>query len=151
MKSYNPSRNWFGLFPLRSPLLRESCLLSLPLGTKMFQFPRSTSHILISSYMSDILKCRVPPFGYLRITAYLQLPKAFRCLFRPSSALGAKASTVRPSLLNRNEFVREYLYSIARVLLNFSFSVSTLEIISLNIICCFYLVFNVLMSDNTQN
>nr|ADM94927.1 hypothetical protein [uncultured Atribacterota bacterium] len=29
----------FGLFPVRSPLLRESLLLSLPGGTKMFQFP----------------------------------------------------------------------------------------------------------------
>ena len=28
----------FGLFPFRSPLLRESRLLSLPGGTKMFQF-----------------------------------------------------------------------------------------------------------------
>ena len=102
--------------------------------------------------MSDILKCRVSPFGNLWINAYLQLPKAYRCLFRPSSALGAKASTVRPSLLNRNEFVREYFYSIARVFIElFSFSVSTLEIIFLNIICCFYLVFNVLLSFNTQN
>ena len=31
---------WFGLFPLRSPLLRESLLLSFPRGTEMFQFPR---------------------------------------------------------------------------------------------------------------
>ena len=30
----------FGLFPFRSPLLRESQLLSLPRGTQMFQFPR---------------------------------------------------------------------------------------------------------------
>ena len=30
----------FRLFPLRSPLLRESHLISLPLGTEMFQFPR---------------------------------------------------------------------------------------------------------------
>ena len=30
----------FRLFPLRSPLLRESRLISFPLGTKMFQFPR---------------------------------------------------------------------------------------------------------------
>ena len=30
----------FGLFPVRSPLLRKSSFLSLPLGTKMFQFPR---------------------------------------------------------------------------------------------------------------
>src|SRR5579871_4317795 len=29
----------FGLFPFRSPLLGESLLLSLPPGTKMFQFP----------------------------------------------------------------------------------------------------------------
>ena len=30
----------FGLFPFRSPLLRESLLLSSPRGTEMFQFPR---------------------------------------------------------------------------------------------------------------
>ena len=30
----------FRLFPFRSPLLRESHLISLPLGTEMFQFPR---------------------------------------------------------------------------------------------------------------
>ncbi len=33
----------FGLFPFRSPLLRESQLLSLPAGTKMFQFPAFAS------------------------------------------------------------------------------------------------------------
>ena len=32
----------FRLFPLRSPLLRESFLLSFPLDTKMFQFSRFT-------------------------------------------------------------------------------------------------------------
>ena len=29
----------FGLFPFRSPLLWKSIFLSLPIGTKMFQFP----------------------------------------------------------------------------------------------------------------
>ena len=29
----------FGLIPVRSPLLRESLLLSFPGGTEMFQFP----------------------------------------------------------------------------------------------------------------
>ena len=29
----------FGLFPLRSPLLRESRLISFPSGTEMFHFP----------------------------------------------------------------------------------------------------------------
>jgi hypothetical protein len=33
------TRDWFGLFPFRSPLLRESLLLSLPVGTEMFHFP----------------------------------------------------------------------------------------------------------------
>ena len=36
----------------------------------------------------------VPPFGHLRIYACLQLPVAFRSLPRPSSAPGAKASTL---------------------------------------------------------
>jgi hypothetical protein len=35
-ESYAPR---FGLFPVRSPLLRESRLISLPPGTEMFQFP----------------------------------------------------------------------------------------------------------------
>ena len=43
---------------------------------------------------------RVPPFGYLWILAYLQLPKAFRRSLRPSSAPSAKAFTVRPLFLN---------------------------------------------------
>ena len=29
----------FGLFPVRSPLLAESRLISVPRGTEMFQFP----------------------------------------------------------------------------------------------------------------
>src|SRR5215510_14689858 len=33
------TRARFGLFPFRSPLLRESRLLSLPAGTEMFHFP----------------------------------------------------------------------------------------------------------------
>ena len=45
--SYNPTialpQLWFGLFPVRSPLLGESFLFSLPRGTKMFQFPRFAS------------------------------------------------------------------------------------------------------------
>jgi hypothetical protein len=42
----------------------------------------------------------VPPFRHPRINAYLQLPAAFRSLSRLSSALSAKASALRPSLLN---------------------------------------------------
>ena len=39
---------------------------------------------------------RIAPFGYLRITAYLRLPVAFRSLLRPSSAPSAKAFPLRP-------------------------------------------------------
>ena len=47
------------------------------------------------------LLCRVSPFGYLRINGYLLLPEAFRSLSRLSSALSAKASTLRSSSLNQ--------------------------------------------------
>ena len=43
---------------------------------------------------------RVSPFGYLWIKAYLRLPKAFRSLSRPSSAISALASTLRSSSLD---------------------------------------------------
>ena len=42
----------------------------------------------------------VSPFRNLRITACLRLPEAYRSLPRLSSALSAKASALRPSLLN---------------------------------------------------
>ena len=56
--------------------------------------------------MSDKgLPYRVSPFGNLRITGYLHLPAAYRSLSRPSSALSAKASTLRSLLLDRLIFV----------------------------------------------
>ena len=42
----------------------------------------------------------VSPFRYLRIKGYLLLPVAFRSLSRLSSALSAKASTLRSFLLD---------------------------------------------------
>ena len=43
---------------------------------------------------------RVSPFRDLRINGYLPLPEAFRSLSRLSSALSAKASTLRSFLLD---------------------------------------------------
>jgi hypothetical protein len=37
------ARRWFGLVRVRSPLLTESRLISVPRGTEMFQFPRCPS------------------------------------------------------------------------------------------------------------
>ena len=48
------------------------------------------------------LSGRVSPFRYLRIDVYLPLPAAFRSLSRLSSALSAKASTLRSYSLHFN-------------------------------------------------
>jgi hypothetical protein len=80
-QSYNPRMQalWFGLFPFRSPLLRESIFLSLPAANEMFQFTASTSISYVFTTMVTLIACWVPPFGNLWIIAYLQLPKAYRC------------------------------------------------------------------------
>ena len=43
------SEDWFGLFPFRSPLLRESIFLSFPPVTKMFQFTGLLLHTYVFS------------------------------------------------------------------------------------------------------
>ena len=56
---------------------------------RCFSSPRLRFHV----YSSNI---QVFLFGHLRIITYLQFPVAFRSLSRPSSPLGAKASSIRP-------------------------------------------------------
>ena len=51
------------------------------------------------------LSCRVSPFGHLRVTGYLLLSAAFRSLSRPSSALSAKASTLRSFLFDLSALI----------------------------------------------
>ncbi len=61
----------FRLFPFRSPLLRESQLLSIPQGTEMFQFPRCPPTALyIQARVTGHNPSRVSPFGYPRIKAW---------------------------------------------------------------------------------
>ena len=73
-------------------------LFSLPLGTKMFQFPRFASLQIHSD--SSPSGCWVVPFGNPRINGHLHLPEAYRSLSRPSSPPRAKASTRRPNFLS---------------------------------------------------
>ncbi len=62
---------WFRLFPFRSPLLRESLLLSSPRGTEMFQFPRFPLLALcVQTRVTPHYRCRVFPFGHLRINTW---------------------------------------------------------------------------------
>ena len=56
---------------------------------------------MCSAWGGGVFPRRVSPFRHLRIDGHLLLPAAFRSLSRLSSAPGAKASALCPSLLNR--------------------------------------------------
>ncbi len=74
----------FGLFPVRSPLLRESLVIFFSSGYLDVSVPR------VGSLSSDTPSVyQVVPFGNLRINACMQLPEAYRSLPRPSSPLNA--------------------------------------------------------------
>ena len=104
-----PITGRFRLFPVRSPLLRESLLFSLPAATKMFQFTAFALPYCYGNVRTSY--ARVAPFGYSRISARLQLPGNFRSLPRPSSPPGAKASIVCPFLFRHIDFfTRSHVY-----------------------------------------
>jgi hypothetical protein len=97
-------------------------LMSFPLGTKMFQFPRlafvpyvfgkqipsfdicksepwhnaATRVAKIARIQNYRYRRRVAPFGNSRINACSRLPVTYRSVPRPSSPLSAKASTGYP-------------------------------------------------------
>lgn len=74
----------FGLVPVRSPLLRESRLISFPRGTKMLQFPRLPSPALwIEAGIAPHYRRRVAPFGYLRVKGSMHLAGALSLLATP--------------------------------------------------------------------
>ena len=69
---------WFGLFPVRSPLLRESLLFSSPSGTEMFHFPEfAPSRLCIQRAVRRYKTPWVSPFGHSRIIAWLAAPRDF--------------------------------------------------------------------------
>ena len=99
----------FGLFPVRSPLLGESLLISVPPGTEMFHFPGlAPSPLWIQGKGTVASPQWVAPFGNPRINARSQLPEAYRSRPRPSSPPDAKASTVRPCSLDRPSLLEMY-------------------------------------------
>ena len=59
---------WFRLFPVRSPLLGESQLLSLPGGTEMVHFPPlAPTGLYIQPEVTRHYPSRVAPFGNPRV------------------------------------------------------------------------------------
>ena len=83
--SFHFARHYFG----------NRLFLSLPAGTKMFQFS-AFAHSYECIQPSAVW---VAPFGYRRIISCWQIPVAFRSLPRPSSPPKAQASSVRSCLL----------------------------------------------------
>ena len=91
------TRTRFSLFRFRSPLLTESRLLSLPVGTEMFHFP--TFPLPALYIQAGVTGSARRPAGFphseiLGSKCAYPLPEAYRRLLRPSSAPDAKASAV---------------------------------------------------------
>ena len=82
-----------GLFPVRSPLLRESRLISFPPVTEMFQFTGFASNTYGFS-AGYLLRGGFPHSEIAGSKLVCQLADAYRRLPRPSSPSTAKASAI---------------------------------------------------------
>ena len=88
----------FGLFPLRSPLLRESRLISFPSGTEMFHFPELAScKLCIHLQMTGHDSRRVSPFRNPRIKGCLAPPRGLSQL--TASFIAFRRQGIHPMLL----------------------------------------------------
>ena len=82
------TRNRFGLFRFRSPLLSESLLFSLPVGTEMFHFPTfPPAALCVQAEVTGHDSSWVSPFGNPRITA--RLPTSRGLSQAPTSFIGS--------------------------------------------------------------
>ena len=82
-----------GLFPFRSPLLRESRLISFPPVTEMFQFTGFAPYAYLFS-IRYLLRGGFPHSEIAGSKLVCQLADTYRRLPRPSSPSTAKASTM---------------------------------------------------------
>lgn len=89
----------FSLFRFRSPLLTESLLFSLPVGTEMFHFPTFPPHALyIQARVTRHHSCWVSPFGHPRISARLTAPRGLSQ--PPTSFIGSWCQGIHRTLLH---------------------------------------------------
>ena len=88
----------FGLIPVRSPLLRESRLISFPSGTEMFHFPELAScKLCIHLQMTGHDSRRVSPFRHPRIKECLASPRGLSQL--TASFIAFRRQGIHPMLL----------------------------------------------------
>ena len=85
---------WALPFSLAATHRITCCFLFLRL-LRCFSSPGSLYMAMYSPYSDRSFSCRVSPFRNLRVNGYLLLTVAYRSLSRLSSALSAKASTIR--------------------------------------------------------
>ncbi len=85
----------FSLFRFRSPLLTESRLFSLPVGTEMFHFPTFPPHALcVQAPVAGHYSSWVSPFGNPRISARLPTPRGLSQA--PTSFIGSWRQGIHP-------------------------------------------------------
>ena len=85
---------WALPFSLAATHRITCCFLFLRL-LRCFSSPGSLYMAMYSPYSDRSFSCRVSPFRNLRVNGYLLLTVTYRSLSRLSSALSAKASTLR--------------------------------------------------------
>ena len=89
----------FSLVRFRSPLLTESLLFSLPVGTEMFHFPTFPPRTLyIQVRVTGDESSRVSPFGNPRINVWLSTPRGLSQI--PTSFFGSWCQGIHLSLIH---------------------------------------------------
>ena len=94
------THDWFSLIRVRSPLLPESLLFSLPVGTEMFHFPTfplPALYIQAGVTRSNKPPGGVSPFGNPRITARLSAPRGLSQI--TTSFFGSRCQGIHRLLL----------------------------------------------------
>ena len=102
LQSITPDRTRSGLgsFPFARRYSENRCFFLFLRVLRCFSSPGSLPYVMYWRMDDWGLLSRVSPFRYLRVNGYLLLTAAFRSLSRLSSALSAKASTLRPYQLD---------------------------------------------------
>ncbi len=104
----------FRLFPFRSPLLRESLLLSFPQGTEMFQFPwLPLPALCVQTGVTGHDPSRVSPLGHPRLLRSLgSFPRLIAACYVLHRLLVPRHPPLALSSLDRYKNPRQYLCSL---------------------------------------
>ena len=102
MQSMTPrcTHHGLGSFPFARRYSGNRCFFLFLRLLRCFSSPGSPPYVMDWRMDDTSSSYRVSPFRHLRIKDYLHLPAAFRSLSRLSSALSAKASTLRSLYLD---------------------------------------------------